>query len=99
MRLSTTDDTGLWEPRTDNVYFTMMYSGHRIRCGVTGLAIVGLEPMAGRTAKERLAGFGRHRSIIARLAGVRFDDKKWEADGITILVSADDVQNDRRSST
>jgi hypothetical protein len=97
MHLSTTDDAGVWEPRTDNVYFTMIYSGHRIRCGITGLAIAGLEPTAGRTAKERLAGFGKHRSMIERLAGVRFNDRKWEADGITILVTAADVQDDRRS--
>ncbi len=34
-----------------------------------------------------------HRSIIERLASARFDNKKWEVDGITILVTTADLQN------
>jgi hypothetical protein len=93
MPLSATREAGVWEARTDNVYFVMMYSGHRIRCGVTGQTLEAIDPKVERTGRGRLDALDTHRSIIERLASARFDNKKWEVDGITILVTTADLQN------
>jgi hypothetical protein len=91
MSLFPTGESGSWEPRTDNVYFVMTHGGQRIRCGVTGQALETLEPKIERTLKGRLDAFDVHRAIIERAAGVKFDNKKWEWDGITLLVSDADI--------
>jgi hypothetical protein len=72
---------------SNNVYFCMTYGGHRIRCGVTDLALKVLEPKLDlTTARGRLDAFDAHRAFIERTASTKFDRKTWERDGITILV-------------
>jgi hypothetical protein len=92
MSLSPTGESGNWEPRTDNVYFFMTHGGQRVRCGVTGRALETLEPELERTRKERLDAFDTHRAIIERIASAKFDNKKWEWDGITLLVREADIE-------
>lgn len=92
MSLSPTDEFSHWEPRTDNVYFFMTHGGQRIRCGITGRGLETLEPKLGRTGKGRLDAFNTHRAIIERIASAKFDAKKWEWDGITLLVRDADIE-------
>jgi Protein of unknown function (DUF1488) len=70
----------------------MTYGGHRIRCGITDLALEVLEPSIDQTARGRLAAFDAHRPFIERMASTKFDNKMWERDGITILVRDADVK-------
>ena len=91
--LSSIGEFGHCEPYANNVYFFMTYGGHRIRCGITDLALEILEPSVDQTAKGRLAAFDAHRAIIERMASTKFDNKIWERDGITILVRDADIQN------
>jgi hypothetical protein len=92
MPLSSTSELGNCELYNNNVYFVMTCGGHRIRCGVTDLALEVLEPKLDRTTgKGRLIAFGAHRTFIERMASAKFDKKMWERDGITILVSDADV--------
>ena len=70
----------------------MTFGGHRIRCGVTDLALELLEPTLDRTtARGRQDAFGAHRALIERMASAKFDRKTWERDGITILVRDADI--------
>ncbi len=91
MPLSSTDEPGHCEFRTDNVYFFMTIGGHRIRCGITDQALDVLEPKIDRTRAGRLTAFNAHRAIIERAASAKFDSQKWELDGTTILVRAADI--------
>jgi Protein of unknown function (DUF1488) len=91
--LSSPGESGHCELYANNVYFFMTYEGHRIRCGITDLALEILEPGIDQTAKGRLAAFNAHRAIIERMASTKFDNKVWERDGITILVRDADVKN------
>ena len=86
MPLSSTGGSGHCELHSNNVYFFMTYGGHRIRCGVTDLALEILEPDHDQTARGRLGAFEAHRTFIERMAGIKFDNKTWERDGITIIV-------------
>ena len=90
--LSSIGASGHCEPYANNVYFFMTYGGHRIRCGITDLALEILEPSVDQTAKGRLAVFDAHRAVIERMASTKFDNKIWERDGITILVRDADVR-------
>jgi hypothetical protein len=92
MPLSSTGESGNCELYNDNVYFFMTSGGHRIRCGVTDLALEVLEPKLDRaTGKGRLAAFGAHRAFVERMASAKFDKKIWERDGITIIVREADI--------
>jgi hypothetical protein len=92
MPLSSTGESGNCELYNDNVYFFMTSGGHRIRCGVTDLALEVLEPKLDRTTgKGRLAAFGAHRAFVERMASAKFDKKIWERDGITIIVREIDI--------
>ena len=72
----------------------MTSGGHRIRCGVTDLALELLEPTLDRTtARGRLDAFGAHRAFIERMASAKFDRKTREKDGITILVRDADINS------
>jgi hypothetical protein len=42
--------------------------------------------------KKRLDAFDTHRAIIERIASAKFDNKKWEWDGITLLVREADIE-------
>jgi hypothetical protein len=90
--LSSTDEAANCETYNNNVYFFMTFRGHRIRCGITDLALEVVEPKLDRTtARGRLIAFGVHRTFIERLASEKFDKKVWERDGITILVRDADI--------
>jgi hypothetical protein len=92
MPLSSTGEAANCELYNNNVYFFMRYSGHRIRCGITDLALELLEPKLDRTtARGRLDAFGAHRAFIERMASTKFDKKIWERDGITIMVRDADI--------
>jgi hypothetical protein len=92
MPLSSTDEAANCELYSNNVYFFMTSGGHRIRCGVTDLALEVLEPKLDRTTgKGRLAAFGAHRAFVERMASAKFDKKIWERDGITIIVREADI--------
>ena len=91
--LSSIGASGHCEPYANNVYFFMTYDGHRIRCGITNLALEILEPNLDQTGRGRLAAFDAHRAVIERMASTKFDNKIWERDGITILVRDADIQN------
>jgi hypothetical protein len=92
MPLSSTGESGNCELYNDNVYFFMTSGGHRIRCGVTDLALEVLEPNLDRpTGKGWLAAFGAHRAFVERMASAKFDKKIWERDGITIIVRKADI--------
>jgi Protein of unknown function (DUF1488) len=92
MPLSSTCEAANCELYSNNVYFFMTSGGHRIRCGVTDLALELLEPKLDRTtARGRLDAFGAHRALIERMASAKFDRKTWERDGITILVKDADI--------
>ena len=92
MSLFPTKESGNWEARTDNVYFFMTHGGDRIRCGVTGRALEALEPKLELSGKGRLDAFDTHRAIIERMVSAKFDNKKWEWDGITLLVREADIE-------
>src|ERR1700730_16391612 len=62
MPLSSLGESGHCELYANNVYFFMTYGGHRIRCGITDLALEILEPGLNQTAKGRLAAFDAHRA-------------------------------------
>jgi hypothetical protein len=83
---------GAREARTDNVYFVMTSGGHRVRCGVTGQALEALEPKLEQTGRRRLDAFEAHRAIVERIASEKFDNSKWEWDGITVLVKDIDIR-------
>jgi Protein of unknown function (DUF1488) len=92
MPLSSTGESGNCELYSDNVYFFMASGGHRIRCGVTNLALEVLAPKLDQTTgQERLRAFGAHRAFIERMASAKFDKRIWERDGITILVRDADI--------
>jgi hypothetical protein len=92
MPLSSTGASGNCELYNNNVYFFMTSGGHRIRCGVTDLALEVLAPKLDRTTgKGRLAAFGEHRAFVERMASAKFDKKIWERDGITIIVREADI--------
>ena len=91
MPLSSTGKSGHCELHNNNVYFFMTYRGHRIRCGITDLALEVLEPKLDRTGRGRLVAFDAHRAFIERMASAKFDNKGWERDGITIIVRDFDV--------
>ena len=92
MPLSSTGESGNCELYNDNVYFFMTSGGHRIRCGVTDLALEVLEPNLDRpTGKGWLAAFGAHRAFVERMASAKFDKKIWKRDGITIIVRKADI--------
>jgi Protein of unknown function (DUF1488) len=91
MSLFPTKESGNWEARTDNVYFVMTSGGHRVRCGVTGQALEALEPKLEQTGRRRLDAFEAHRAIVERIASEKFDNSKWEWDGITVLVKDIDI--------
>jgi hypothetical protein len=92
MPLSSTGESGSCELYSDNVYFFMASGGHRIRCGVTNLALEVLSPKLNQTSgQERLRAFGAHRAFIERMASAKFDKRIWERDGITILVRDADI--------
>jgi Protein of unknown function (DUF1488) len=92
MPLSSTGESGNCELYNNNVYFFMTSGGHRIRCGVTDVALVVLEPNLDRTTgRGRLTAFDTHRATIERMASEKFDKKIWERDGITILVRDGDI--------
>jgi hypothetical protein len=94
MPLSSTGEAANCELYSNNVYFFMTSGGHRIRCGVTDLALELLEPKLDRTtARGRLGAFGAHRASIERMASAKFDRKTWERDGITILVRDADINS------
>jgi Protein of unknown function (DUF1488) len=92
MPLSSTDEPGHCEFRTDNVYFFMTIGGHRIRCGITDQALEVFEPKIDRTKNGRLSAFNTHRVIIERAADAKFASQKWERDGMTILIRAADIE-------
>jgi hypothetical protein len=93
MPLSSTCEAANCELYSNNVYFFMTSGGHRIRCGVTDLALELLEPKLDRmTARGRLDAFGANRALIERMASAKFDRKMWERDGITILVRGEDIE-------
>jgi hypothetical protein len=92
MPLSSLGESGQCELYANHVYFFMTYGGHRIRCGITDLALEILEPSIDQTARGRLAVFDAHRPFIERMASTKFDNKMWERDGITILVRDADVK-------
>jgi hypothetical protein len=92
MPLSSLRESGQCELYANHVYFFMTYGGHRIRCGITDLALEILEPSIDQTARGRLAVFDAHRPFIERMASTKFDNKMWERDGITILVRDADVK-------
>jgi hypothetical protein len=99
MPLSSTGEAANCELYNDNVYFFMTYGGHRIRCGITDLALEVLEPKLDRTtARRRLDAFGVHRKLIERMASEKFDKKIWERDGITILVRDADINTSAAST-
>jgi hypothetical protein len=91
--LSSLGESGHYELYANNVYFFMTYGGHRIRCGITDLALEILEPGLDQTARGLLVAFDAHRAIIERMASTKFDNKVWERDGITILVRDGDIKN------
>jgi hypothetical protein len=91
MPLSSLGESGYCELYANNVYFFMTYGGHRIRCGITDLALEILESGLNQKAKGRLAAFDAHRAIIERMASTKFDNKVW--DGITILVRDAPIEN------
>ena len=94
MPLSSTGEAANCELYSNNVYFFMTSGGHRIRCGVTDLALELLEPTLDRTtARGRLDAFAAHRELIERMASAKFDRKTWERDGITILVRDADINS------
>jgi hypothetical protein len=93
MPLSSIGESGHYELYGNNVYFFMTYNGHRIRCGITYLALEILEPNIDQTGRGRLAAFDAHRAIIESMASTKFDNKIWERDGITILVRDADIKN------
>jgi hypothetical protein len=93
MPLSSLGESGHCELYANNVYFFMTYSSHRIRSGITDLALEILEPGLNQTAKGRLAAFDARRAIIERMASTKFDNKIWERDGITILVRDTDIKS------
>ena len=99
MPLSSTGETAHCELYSNNVYFFMTFGGHRIRCGITDLALEVLEPKLDRTtARGRLDAFGVHRKLIERMASEKFDKKIWERDGITILVRDADINTSAAST-
>jgi len=57
MPLSSTGEPGLRELYGNNVYFFMTYRGHRIRCGITDVALEVLEPKLDRTGRGWLIVF------------------------------------------
>jgi len=72
----------------------MTYGGHRIRCGVTDLALRVLEPKLDlTTGRVRLDALDAHRAFIERMASAKFDRKMWERDDITILVRDADINS------
>jgi hypothetical protein len=92
MPLCSTGESGNCELYNRNVYFFMTSGGHRIRCGVTDLALEVLEPKLDQTTgKGRLAAFGARRAFVERMASAKFDKKIWERDGITIIVREADI--------
>jgi hypothetical protein len=92
MPLSSTCEAANCELYSNNVYFFMTSGGHRIRCGITDLALELLEPkLDPTTARGLLDAFGAHRALIERMASAKFDRKTWERDGITILVRDADI--------
>ena len=94
MPLSSTGEAANCELYSNNVYFFMTSGGHRIRCGVTNLALELLEPKLDQmTGRGRLNAFGAHRALIERIASAKFDRKTWERDGITVLVRDVDVNS------
>jgi Protein of unknown function (DUF1488) len=91
--LSSTGEVANCELYSDNVYFFMTFGGHRIRCGITDLALEVLEPKLDRTtARGRLNAFDVHRTFIEHMASEKFDNKRWERDGITILLNNADIE-------
>ena len=67
MPLSSTGEAANCELYSNNVYFFMTSGGHRIRCGVTNLALELLEPKLDQmTARGRLDAFGAHREWRSR---------------------------------
>lgn len=94
MPLSSTGEAANCELYSNNVYFFMTYGGHRIRCGVTDLALRVLEPKLDlTTGRVRLDALDAHRAFIERMASAKFDRKMWERDGITILVRDADINS------
>ena len=92
MPLSSTGEAAHCELYNNNVYFFMTSGGHRIRCGVTDVALVVLEPKLDRTTgRARLTAFETHRAAIEQMASAKFDKKIWERDGITIMVRDTDI--------
>jgi hypothetical protein len=68
MPLFSTGEKGNCELYSNNVYFFMTSGGHRIRCGVTDLALELLEPKLDRaTGRGRLDAFGTGRAFIERI--------------------------------
>jgi Protein of unknown function (DUF1488) len=73
MPLSSTGEAANCELYNNNVYFFMTYRGHRIRCGVTDVALVVLEPKLDRTTgRARLTAFETHRAAIEQMASAKF---------------------------
>ena len=89
MPLSSIGESGHCELYATNVYFFMTYGGHRIRCGITDLALEILEPGLNQTAKGRLAAFDAHRAYGEH----KIRQQSVGRDGITILVRDADIKN------
>ena len=93
MPLSATSEPGHCELHSNNVYFFMMCGGHRIRCGITNVALEVLDPKLDRTRNGWLVAFNNHRAFIERMVSAKFDNNGWERDGITIIVGDVDVEH------
>jgi hypothetical protein len=49
-------------------------------------------PKLEQTGRRRLDAFEAHRAIVERIASEKFDNSKWEWDGITVLVKDIDIR-------
>jgi hypothetical protein len=90
MTLTSTGEPGLYEFRTDNIYFFMTKGSQRVRCAVTLKALETLEPNLQRGEATQVACFQRHRGRIEGTASAKFDWHHIEIDGL-ILVKAEDL--------
>jgi hypothetical protein len=82
MPLSSTGETANCELYNKNDYFCMTSGGHRIRCGVTDLALKVLEPKLHlTTSRGRLDAFDAHRTFIERSKCDAFDAARARACG------------------
>jgi hypothetical protein len=90
MPLTSTDERGYYEFRSDNVYFYMLDGTRRQRCVVTLEALERFDPQLNRGEAAQIACFDSNRARIERAASDKFDKRYLEKDGI-VMVMANDV--------